>query len=466
MTNAIPALQSVQAELGIGPGPLGEPPVPDFLRILRREIANDILPDPSSAQSRTLLEMSLMLLDYLAQRADRLDAVLRDRNYALAKSLGTTAGSDPLIALEDRLKQASDIEFPALLKAICSADLSVLNAIELGNGNDKPPSDDLAAAARRFEEHLRSQSGFHSALVIELRKLVGGYSKDVYLCTFDRGAGSEKLVVRCDRRDGPLETSVSDEYPAIKAAEANGVPVASALWLHVSPDVLGGPFLVSEFVEGTPGTDFKGEMMSDDAAEVYRQLAVVMGKLHSINVAEVGGRAELLQQPTGTLITNLIDRYEAQWKRRRRAPSPTISGALEWMRRNVPAEHVRACLVHGDPTPRNLLLTNGRVRALLDWETWHLGDPAEDLAYIREEMPRALSWQEFNQIYLANGGVEVSDERLHYWSHWKFLFGSISAVSMMSGIGTDRDIDLRTAFGAVYFTKYCVGRVGEQMLKA
>jgi len=76
--------------------------------------------------------------------------------------------------------------------------------------------------------------------------------------------------------------------------------------------------------------------------------------------------------------------------------------------------------VHGDCGPHNLLVRDGRLVGLLDWEFLHVGDPAEDLGIARVYAEPMIPWREFMSIYTAAGGADVAERRvqlavlLHY----------------------------------------------------
>lgn len=63
-------------------------------------------------------------------------------------------------------------------------------------------------------------------------------------------------------------------------------------------------------------------------------------------------------------------------------PQPAIRLGVEWLRRNPPSRPQRPAIVHADFRTGNLLVENGRLSAVLDWELAHVGDPMEDLAYL------------------------------------------------------------------------------------
>lgn len=82
-----------------------------------------------------------------------------------------------------------------------------------------------------------------------------------------------------------------------------------------------------------------------------------------------------------------------------------------WLRENIPAAPPRASLIHGDAALSNFLIEDGRVTAILDWELAHIGDPAEELAYLRPSIEPILPWQEFLDHYERAGGRPAAGAR-------------------------------------------------------
>ncbi|MFA5123081.1 phosphotransferase family protein, partial [Zavarzinia sp.] len=56
--------------------------------------------------------------------------------------------------------------------------------------------------------------------------------------------------------------------------------------------------------------------------------------------------------------------------------------ALVWLKAHLPAAPAVPRLVHGDFRNGNLIVGPDGIRAVLDWELAHLGDPLEDLGWL------------------------------------------------------------------------------------
>src|SRR5207237_7604394 len=62
-------------------------------------------------------------------------------------------------------------------------------------------------------------------------------------------------------------------------------------------------------------------------------------------------------------------------------PHPAFELAFRWLEAERPAVSGRA-VVHGDFRNGNLIVGPDGVRAVLDWELAHIGDPMEDLGWL------------------------------------------------------------------------------------
>jgi aminoglycoside phosphotransferase (APT) family kinase protein len=79
-------------------------------------------------------------------------------------------------------------------------------------------------------------------------------------------------------------------------------------------------------------------------------------------------------------------------------PRPVFELALRWLSDHDPGPSDEVTLVHGDFRHGNLIIGPDGVRAVLDWELAHLGDPMEDLVWIC-----VISWR-FGEIDKPVGG--------------------------------------------------------------
>ena len=112
-----------------------------------------------------------------------------------------------------------------------------------------------------------------------------------------------------------------------------------------------------------------------------------------------------------------IDGWRSYWTRKRLEPSVKLEALFAWLDSHLPPDQgIAPTLVHGDYGFHNLIMDEGEVTAILDWEFAHMGDPAEDVNYCRQFIERYVPFDYFLARYLAHGGRpydEARDRLLH-----------------------------------------------------
>jgi aminoglycoside phosphotransferase (APT) family kinase protein len=111
-------------------------------------------------------------------------------------------------------------------------------------------------------------------------------------------------------------------------------------------------------------------------------------------------------------------RYGSNWTPRAARCPRWSSGCAGWRCKPVPS---RVGVVHGDLRLGNFIVGDEGLRAIVDWEFWHLGDPVEDFAWLC-----ARPWRFGNDDKPAAGlggveelldgfGAAVDPARLRWW---------------------------------------------------
>lgn len=209
--------------------------------------------------------------------------------------------------------------------------------------------------------------------------------------------------------------------------------------------------------------NFRQEIAGGIGAEVAAAFALVLADIHKVDASQIVAAPAPVGPALAAHVRRLLDQYQDQWQRRGGTTHAIVDSAFAWMRENIPSPTATPAIVHGDPTMRNLMVDDGQVTALLDWETWHVGDPMEDLAYCRDEIERFLPWRRFTELYTARCGRIVDEAALRYWSLWKFLRGAVTSVSMTHSLRHGLQSDLRTAFGGVHYTRFCSQELAKRL---
>lgn len=224
-------------------------------------------------------------------------------------------------------------------------------------------------------EVLADRSGESDVQVTHLERLTGGASSETW--SFDAALSDGSVLPLILRRDPPglsrtRTRPMSIEAEAIRAAARVGVPEPRILAYDDDPAALGSSFIVMQRIDGE--TIARRILRDEPYREIRPRLAGQCGELaariHSIPSAELPGleRLEPLDEARARLDLH-------------RPPSPACELGLRWLEAHRP-EHASETVVHGDFRNGNFIVGAEGIRAVLDWERVHLGDPMEDLGWL------------------------------------------------------------------------------------
>ncbi len=263
-------------------------------------------------------------------------------------------------------------------------------------------------------------------IIENLQPLSGGASAETWLFDIDEGEKRKRLILRLappghEMDDIRLDRSVEANLQQL-AAEA-GVPVAPIAFILEPEDNL-GPGYAMAYVEGeTLAKKILREETFSRARDVMaEQCGQILAGIHRI---DTGRLPPLKKHPPAQLLKDLKELYDAF-----NQVHPVFELAFKWLEVNIPpARDLK--LVHGDFRNGNFIVGEEGIRAVLDWEVAHLGDPMEDLGWICVN-----SWR-FGNIdqpvggfgqrdqlfsgYEAAGGGRVDPAVVHFWE----LFGTL-----------------------------------------
>jgi len=273
----------------------------------------------------------------------------------------------------------------------------------------------------------------------DLERLSGGASRE----TWGFRAGERPLILR---RDPPGRAgdfgSMALEAAAIRAAAAAGLAVPDVIAVD-DGEHLGTAGLVMARVEGETVARriLRDDAFADARAALIAQLAGFMAGLHRIDVERVPGLAE------PDALAYLDEMYaEAD------DVSPTFDTAFRWLRRHQPPATGRA-VVHGDLRLGNVIVGPDGLRAVIDWELVHIGDPVEDLAWAcvkawrfgaAAEAAGVGTVEELLTAYEAAGGHPVDRKTFDWWLVEKTLQWGVMCMKQAAVhlAGQDRSVEL------------------------
>jgi aminoglycoside phosphotransferase (APT) family kinase protein len=187
------------------------------------------------------------------------------------------------------------------------------------------------------------------------------------------------------------------EAALMQRAYEAGVPSPRVLHVLQPQDELGTGFIMAR-VEGEtiPRKILRGDEFAQARPKLARQLGKVLADIHGLALPQL---PELRHMTAAKEIAELERDYRSfGW------PRPVFELAIRWLRDHDPGPSHEMTLVHGDFRHGNLIVGPEGLRAVLDWELAHVGDPMEDLGWICVN-----SWR-FGEIDKPVGGLGAREE--------------------------------------------------------
>lgn len=226
--------------------------------------------------------------------------------------------------------------------------------------------------------------------------LIGGASLETWSVTVEWGGQLHELIVRRDTDSKMSTTALSraEEFKLLQLMCGYGVFVAKPLFLNERDP---HPYFV---VEKREGTSIGVKVVRDPAFASARekllpQLATELAKIHAVPLEDALVALPPLSTPNAAQMILTTLRTSAQTLD---PTNPVWAFGLRWLERNLPPESPLT-VVHGDYRIGNVLVTEAGLNGILDWEFAHIGDPAEDVAWLA-----VRDWR-FGNIHLPMGGI-------------------------------------------------------------
>ncbi|MFC7622117.1 phosphotransferase enzyme family protein [Microlunatus sp. GCM10028923] len=209
--------------------------------------------------------------------------------------------------------------------------------------------------------------------VDQLALLAGGGMNETYRAEL---GGAITVVVRIARQPTPWFV---DEAQLMTRAREVGVPTAEVLGL-VHRDHEGEllSFSVQQFLPGRSLAELVRERTAVDLERLIVDAGEIMAKVHSVGADDGLGIRHDLRRPEADELTRIAGIVG-------RTLDPTaaeiVERAAEFLRREISTRPTPPfSLAQGDFLPKNLLVHQGSVAGVIDWEFAGPAAPASDLA--------------------------------------------------------------------------------------
>lgn len=317
-------------------------------------------------------------------------------------------------------------------------------------------SEDLS---RKLEGYLRGVLEAPELTVSALTRIPGGASRETYRFRATYGGNERGLILRRDPPASLINTERSIEYRAYKAFHALGLPVPEPIALELSHDALERPFFIMEEIENCAvGSIMAVDPYGSHTQKIGEQFFTILGRIAQADPQRIG-----LGDIDGSTIKSdcwkhELARWEAEIDEDEREPQPIVRAAIRWLKKHPPPPAQKISVVHGDYRTGNFLFDgNGDIRAILDWEMTHLGDPLEDLGWALDPLwtrnegasgtiPRA----EAIAIWENASGLKCDPEAFRWWEIFASLKGAAIWISAAREYSEARNPDPINAFSGWY----------------
>jgi aminoglycoside phosphotransferase (APT) family kinase protein len=228
---------------------------------------------------------------------------------------------------------------------------------------------------------------FGEFTVIEhLEQMAGGF--EAYLYKFKIEGNHKikgKLVLRLFPKYNNPETATWQTMIHNLLRE-ECLPVPRVYYSTSDTNILGGSFLIMEYVEGKvidPIID----------PSIFVLTAKTQARLHLIDGAKISEKIVA----HGHSVDSHTFEGRIRWIVEKSRKHPGLEEAVNWLIDNRPPEPLHPKIIHGDLHPMNLLVHDGEVTAILDWSGFMVGDPMSGLGWTKA-------------LFIATGKHEFSEE--------------------------------------------------------
>lgn len=294
---------------------------------------------------------------------------------------------------------------------------------------------------------------------LEFSLIAGGHSNLTYRFVDQRGAD---YVLRRPPLGHVLESAhdMGREHRIVSALAGSEVPVAPTHGLCEDAEVNGAPFYIMGFVAGAVLHDADSARALSEAERfaLGEDVVDVLARLHLVDPDAVGlgelGRKE-------AYLARQLKRWNKQWQASKTHEIPEMEETSRLLQDTMP-EQIGATIVHGDYRLGNMIVADGRILALLDWELCTLGDPLADVGYLLnswiepgegeiEVTPTSIGGfpdrDALCERYQAATGRDLSG--INYYrafSHWRLaaIGQGVYKRYLVGAMGENRDMDLET----------------------
>lgn len=199
------------------------------------------------------------------------------------------------------------------------------------------------------------------------------------------------------------------------------------------------PFLLLSWIKGET-LDHTLDQQSRNPAKLGSQLGEVLANIHQIEFPEAGffGQDLKIEKPfplgKESFLSFVGPALEAR-AGKRLGPDRTehLQEFSQWAAPLLDQLSKRACLVHSDFNPPNMMIYHGELAGVLDWEFAHAGTPLTDIANMLRH--RAYQPPEFDEAFVA----AYEEKAAALPDHWQSLSRILDLMAQIEMLDAPED---------------------------
>jgi aminoglycoside phosphotransferase (APT) family kinase protein len=284
--------------------------------------------------------------------------------------------------------------------------------------------------------------------IASLTRLSAGATNETWSFDAVRDAGAEPLILRRSAVGrGPGVLTLRAEAEVLSAVHSYSVPVPEVRYVLAAGDELGDGFVMQRIAGATlPSKILRDSALAPARSRLAGQLGEIAAAIHAVDLARL---PQLPLLDAQRQVEHLHSQYRSQ-----DTPRPVFELAFRWLREHLPPA-VTPVLVHGDYRHGNLIIDEQGVRAVLDWELAHIGDPVEDLAWLCippwrfGELDKPVGGfgarADLIASYERASGRSIDRARLEWWDVLGSLRWGVMCADMPKWLRSGRDTSIERA---------------------
>ncbi|MDB5818213.1 MAG: phosphotransferase family protein [Rhizobacter sp.] len=291
----------------------------------------------------------------------------------------------------------------------------------------------------------------HAGEISGLKRLSGGASQETWAFDTHCPEGLSPMILRRAPPGSSARNNASvgldTEAALIQLAEIAGVLVPKVHAVLRPSNALGVGFIM-ERVEGEAlgRRIVRDPSLAKARQRLARQCGQALARIHHI---PIGGLPPLRPAPATVELAQYLGQHRTHG-----TAKPVFEIAFQWLARHAAGAPIKPTLVHGDFRNGNLMVGEDGLRAVLDWELAHLGDPMEDLGWMCvnswrygcDELPvGGFGTREELFAGYEDAGGRVDVDRVRYWEVFGTLKWGVICEAMAHSYLTGAELNVEKA---------------------